>query len=74
MKTKGTRELDPPDIAMGFFQGLDDACYSMFKTDYINGLTSKAINPPKDLNKIYLLANQWLKPKLLAVDMPAPLP
>jgi hypothetical protein len=24
---------------------------------------SKAINPPKDLNEIYLLSNQWLKPK-----------
>jgi hypothetical protein len=35
-----------------------------FKTDYINGLTSKAIDPPKDLNEIYLLANQWLKPKV----------
>jgi hypothetical protein len=35
----------------------------MFKTYYINGLMSKAIDPPKDLNEIYLLANQWLKPK-----------
>ncbi len=60
---QGNKKLDPEDIAMDFFRGLDNAWYSTFKTDYINGLTSKAINPPKDLNKIYLLANQWLKTK-----------
>jgi hypothetical protein len=60
---QGNKKLDPPDIAMDFFRGLDNARYSTFKTDYINGLTSKAIDPPKDLNEIYLLANQWLKPK-----------
>ncbi len=38
--------------------------YATFKTDYINGLTLKAINPPNELNKIYVLANQWLKPKV----------
>jgi len=48
---------------MDFFRGLDNARYATFKTDYINGLTSKAVDPPKDLNEIYLLANQWLKPK-----------
>jgi hypothetical protein len=47
---------------MDFFKGLNN-WYRMIKTDYINGLTSKAINPLKDLNEIYLLANQWLKPK-----------
>jgi hypothetical protein len=60
---QGNKKLDPPDIAMDFFHGLDNARYSTFKTDYINGLTSKAINPLRDLNEIYLLANQWLKPK-----------
>jgi hypothetical protein len=49
---------------MDFFRGLDNVRYATFKTDYINGLTSKAIDLPKDLNKIYLLANQWLKPKV----------
>jgi hypothetical protein len=61
---QGNKKLDDPDIAMDFFRGLDNARYAMFKTDYINGLTSKAIDPPKDLNEIYLLANQWLKPKV----------
>jgi len=60
---QGNKKLDDPDIAMGFFRGLDNVRYATFKIDYINGLTSKAIDPPKDLNKIYLLANQWLKPK-----------
>jgi hypothetical protein len=60
---QGNKKLDPEDIAMDFFRGLDNARYSTFKTDYINGLTSMAIDPPKDLNEIYLLANQWLKPK-----------
>ncbi len=62
-KDQGNKKLDDPDIAMDFFRGLDNTRYATFKTDYINGLTSKAIDPPKDLNKIYLLANQWLKPK-----------
>jgi hypothetical protein len=60
---QGNKKLDPPDIAMDFFCELDNARYSTFKTDYINGPTSKAIDPPKALNKIYLFANQWLKPK-----------
>jgi hypothetical protein len=60
---QGNKKLDPEDIAMDFFRGLDNARYSTFKMDYINGLMSKAINPPQDLNKINLLANQWLKPK-----------
>ncbi len=61
---QGNKKLDDLDIAMDFFRGLDNARYATFKMDYINGLTSKAIDPPKDLNEIYLLANQWLKPKV----------
>jgi hypothetical protein len=60
---QGNKKFDPLDITMDFFHGLDNAWYSMFKMDCINGLTSKAIDPPKDLNEIYLLANKWLKPK-----------
>jgi hypothetical protein len=60
---QGNKKLDPPDIVMDLFHGLNNVQYSMFKTDYINGLTSKAIDPPKDLNETYLLENQWLKPK-----------
>jgi hypothetical protein len=63
-KDQGNQKLDDLDIIMDFFWGLDNACHATFKADYINGLTSKAIDLPKDLNKIYLLANQWLKPKV----------
>jgi hypothetical protein len=58
------KKLDDLDTAMDLFWGLDNTCYATFKTDYISGLTSKAIDPPKDLNEIYLLANQWLEPKV----------
>ena len=49
------------DIAMDFFRGLDNGRYASFKTEIINGLTSKAVQQPKDLNAMFLLANQWLK-------------
>jgi hypothetical protein len=39
----------------------------MFKTDNINGLTYKAIEPPTDVNEIYLLANQWSKLKAAGI-------
>ncbi len=61
---QGNKKLDPPDIMMDFFHSLGNVHYSTFKTDYINGHRSKAIDPPKDLNEIYLLANKWLKPKV----------
>ena len=46
---------------MDFFEGLDNARYATFKTEIMNSLTSKAIEQPKNLNEMYLLANQWLK-------------
>ncbi len=61
---QGNKKLDGLDITMDFFWGLDNACYATFKTDYTNGLTSEVIDPPEDLNKIFLLVNQWLKPKV----------
>ncbi len=45
---QGNKKLDGPDIAMDFFRRLDNAYYATSKTDYINGLTSKAIDPPKE--------------------------
>ncbi len=35
---QGNKKLDPPDIVMDFFPGLDNVRYSTFKMDYINGL------------------------------------
>jgi hypothetical protein len=60
---QGNKKLYAPDIILDLFRGLDNMQYITFKTDYINGLISKAIDPPKELNEVYLLANQWLKPK-----------
>jgi hypothetical protein len=36
--------------------------YAGFKTEILNGLTLKAIEQPENLNTMYLLANQWVKP------------
>mmetsp|Transcript_9406 Transcript_9406/g.13614 ORF Transcript_9406/g.13614 Transcript_9406/m.13614 type:complete len:103 (-) Transcript_9406:187-495(-) len=46
---------------MDFFHGLDNRRYASFKAEIINGLTAGSIVQPKDLNAMYLLANQWLK-------------
>jgi hypothetical protein len=54
--------LDDKDVTMDFFQGLDNARYSGFKTKILNGLASKAIKQPKNLNVMYLLSNEWVKP------------
>jgi len=54
--------MEEKDIAMDFFRSLDNARYGDFKIDTMNNLTSKAIEPPENLNAMYLLANQWLKP------------
>jgi hypothetical protein len=53
--------IEEVDIAMDFFSGLDDARYASFKAEIVNGLTAGSIVQPKDLNAMYLLANQWLK-------------
>ena len=54
-------KMEEKDIAMDFFEGLDNARYASFKTEIINSLTSKAIEQPQNLNEMYLLTNQWLK-------------
>ena len=53
-------EMADTDIAMDFFNGLDNARYASFKAETINILTSSAIEQPANLNAMYLLANQWL--------------
>ena len=46
--------IEEEDIAMDFFRSLDNACYGDFKIDTMNNLTSKAIEPPENLNAMYL--------------------
>ncbi len=53
--------MEDEDIAMDFFRGLDNGRYASFKAEIINGLTAGAFQQPKDLNSMYLKANQWLK-------------
>jgi hypothetical protein len=53
------------DIAMDFFSKLDNGRYAEFKTTFINGLQMKSVQPPKDLNEIFTLANTYLKPKVV---------
>jgi hypothetical protein len=43
-------------------RGLDNARCAGFKTEILNGLTLKAIAQRENLNAMYLLANQWVKP------------
>ena len=55
-------KLEDKDIAMDFFRALDNARYGTFKTDLMNNLTSKAVEAPENLNAMYVIASQWLKP------------
>jgi hypothetical protein len=54
-------DLDEPDVVMDFFDGLDNAIYADFKKSILNGMTTGSVTQPTTLNKMYLLANQWLK-------------
>jgi hypothetical protein len=53
--------LDESDIAMDFFDGLDNAQYADFKKSILDGMTAGSVTQPATLNEMYLLANQWLK-------------
>ena len=53
-------EMSEKDVAMDLIHGLDNARYAGFKKDFLNSLTSKKMEQPKNLNEMYLLANQWL--------------
>jgi len=50
---------------MDFFDRLDNGRYANFKVQYLNGLQIKTITDPTDLNTVFNLANNWLKPKAL---------
>jgi hypothetical protein len=47
---------------MEIFRGLDNMRYAAFKMEIMNLLTTKTLTHPADLNAIFQLANQWLKP------------
>jgi hypothetical protein len=54
-------DMTQPDIAMNFFDGLDNGRYAEFKKSILNGMTAGSVTQPATLNEMYLLANQWLK-------------
>jgi hypothetical protein len=54
-------ELDEVNVAMDFFDGLDNGRYAEFKKSVLNGMTAGSVAQPASLNKMYLQANQWLK-------------
>jgi hypothetical protein len=59
------RYNDGAEQAMDFFDGLDNGRYADFKVQYLNGLQIKTITAPANLNTVFNLANNWLKPKAL---------
>jgi hypothetical protein len=61
----GNPKKDGIEQAMDFFDGLDNGRYADFKVQYLNGLQIKTITAPTDLNTVFNLANNWLKPKAL---------
>jgi hypothetical protein len=62
---QGNPTKDGADQAMDFFHGLDNGRYADFKVQYLNGLQVKSIAAPTELNTIFDLANNWLKPRAL---------
>ncbi len=59
---QGNPKMGDVDIAMDFFHGLDNTRYAGFKTEMLSGLIARSIAQPANLNVMYLLANQWVKP------------
>jgi hypothetical protein len=51
-------ELFEPDVAMDFFDGLDNGGYADLKKSILNGMTAGSVTQPATLNEMYLLANQ----------------
>jgi hypothetical protein len=60
---QGNAEFKDPDITMDFFIGLNYVRYATLKMEFLNGLTPSSIKKP-DLNSIFVIVNQWLKPKV----------
>lgn len=54
-------DIEPVDVAMDFFFGLDNGGYANFKATIINGITAGSIGQLENLNEMHLLAAQLLK-------------
>jgi hypothetical protein len=55
-------EIEDVDIAMDFFDGLDNARYAGFKVSILNGLTSGSVTQPETLTKCTCWPTSGLKP------------
>ena len=62
-KDMNNAEMNEEDIAMDFFEGLDDTRYGEFKTSYLNDLTMGTQTAPTHVNEIYTKASKYLTPK-----------
>jgi hypothetical protein len=59
-KDQGNVELTEEDVAMDFLESLDRARYSKFIVETINDIAKGVMDPPKDVNQVYVLANTRL--------------
>jgi hypothetical protein len=50
--------MEDTDIALDFFDGLDNGQYAQFKADIYNGMAAESIGPPTDVNTVFKLAHQ----------------
>eukprot|EP00602_Paraphysomonas_sp_CaronLab_P011413 CAMPEP_0185043408 /NCGR_PEP_ID=MMETSP1103-20130426/42888_1 /TAXON_ID=36769 /ORGANISM="Paraphysomonas bandaiensis, Strain Caron Lab Isolate" /LENGTH=101 /DNA_ID=CAMNT_0027583577 /DNA_START=1606 /DNA_END=1911 /DNA_ORIENTATION=- len=55
--------MEESDIAMDFFEGLDDTRYIEFKTNFLNDLMMGTQSAPDHVNDIYVKASKFLSHK-----------
>ena len=59
-KDVGNAEMEESDIAMDFFEGLDDTRYGEFKTNYLNDLMMGTQSAPDHVNDVYVKASKFM--------------
>jgi hypothetical protein len=64
-KEQENPDMEDTDIALDFFDGLDNGRYAQFKADIYNGMAAESIDPPQDVNTVYKLAHQWVKTQMI---------
>ncbi len=60
-KDQENPDMEETDIALDFFDGLDNGSYAQFKADIYNGMAAESIKALADVNTVYKLAHQWVK-------------
>ncbi len=54
----GNPKIPDEDVAMDFMYGLDNSRYAEFKAEIVNNIVKDAIDQPKELNTMYVLASR----------------